>query len=434
MKFTMTSKILLDALNKMHRISTKGIKHEYEMAGRVTFLVEPDKVTFKASNGHLFANREITKTTDSNVSGDPNADPITADVTVLKKVVKAVSANNGDAVLTIMFDGKTVIVQDVENKKRRAKAKIETFHKHHDFVIRQGKKGFSYTFPIDLFKNGITVGKYASRLNHKIKYQMICLHFLPDELRFVCGNGLRFGILSYKAGTTETPATGVAEKEGVKYIIPADQAAIIGAVVDSSSQKMTIRYESETSCFINPFDGMEMHLKGIPNESFIPYEDHVDGRDNEIEAILDVEGDDYVNCIELVNAVKDQKAETEGNFHSATFKSGEHGELEIKVDEGRFQCEFSCPANYTNVQNRKEFSSMYAASFLTDVADAVCGREIVRFSCIDEYGTILVEPRSEKNEDDPRLTFFFASALERDKDDDSAEEMAAEMAATADSE
>jgi len=404
MKFNIKSATLLDVLEKMHRISTKGIKSEYEMAGRVTIEVSKDKATFKATNGHLFASLEITKETDPTIAGSEDGEA-TVDVSVLKGVARAMSAD----VMSFALDNGSLVVTDSSSKKKK-KAKIETSDKHHDFKIKKNPKGFQYTCPTTIFYDAIqSMGKYVSNLTHKVKYHMICLHFLEDQVRFVCGNGLRFGVLSYNVDE-DLPKPDV-QGDNKLFLIPADQASIIASVI-SDAQKMTITYESETSCFIQPFNGMELHLKGIPNESYIPYEVHAFGNQDRIEATVDVSCVDFIESMSLINSVRDKSIETEGNFHSATFFAADGKDFECNVDEGRYQCESSCPAKYNKIRSLTKFKSMYAAQFLMDVADACIGKDIIRFHCIDEYGTILAEIMSETGSNNPSLRFFFASALE----------------------
>lgn len=411
MKFSMKGSNLVDSLEKMHKIATRGIKPEYELAGCVTIETLPDRVLFRTSNGNLDASWEITKETDATVvGGEPGI--VTADVSILRAVAKV--AGSSDNIVTVNMDKNVVLIKD-ETTKNKKQAKIETFHRHHDFKIKKPSKGFSYTFDSAIFQNGVTVvGKYVSNLAHKIKYHMICTHFLKDEVRFICGNGMRFGILFYKVDNQKIEwPTPDDERTGIKYIMPADQALIIASVL-GDAQKLTIVYESDTSCFINPMNGMEMHLKGIPHIPYIAYETHAIGREDAVEAIVDIKAQDFVSGVALVSAVRDKAIEKDKEgFHSAKFKCGMNQEFELAVNEGRYQCDYLCSAKYTKVKDKSFFASEYAAAFLSDVAESCSGKDIVRFSCIDEFETILVEPMCENGSDNPRLLFFFASASER---------------------
>lgn len=406
MKFVMKKHVLSDALDKMHRIATKGIKAEYDGAGKVTIEVAPDKVEFRTSNGHLFAKWEVTKETDSTVQGsDPGE--ITADVNVLRNVCNA--AGTEDSALSVSIDNNVLLVKDMDAKRGGTRrAKLETSFQPHNFKIKKSPKGFAYEFDTAIFRDGVSsVGRYVSPFAYKIKYQMICLHFLKDEMRFICGDGMRFAIRSFKDSATE---------EG-KYIMPADQAGIICSVL-GDAQKVKITYENEQSCYISPFNGMEMHLKGIPNQKYIAYETHACDRDDDIEAIIRISREEFVQGMALVNSVRDKAAEQEGDFASAVFEAGTDQEFALSVDEGRNQCEFTYPCEFESVKkSRKSFKSMYASQFLTDVAEASSGKGIIEFSCIDEHGTLLAEPKDEGSTADNRIWFFFASALDAGDDD-----------------
>jgi len=399
----MTKHVLVDAVRRMQQISTRGVKTEYDMAGRITVDVGKDKVHFITSNGFLLGRWEVTKITDSSVS-KTTPGTVTVDSIVLLKVSDAVGGRNENAVVSVEVDGKMLAIREDGGTTKKI-AKIEILPKNHIFKSKpkSTKKSFSYEFDDMVFSNGIsTVGKYRSSLAYKIKYQMICLHFLKDELRFVCGDGMRFCILSYK---TNNP--NIADKNGIKHIIPIDQAEIIADVV--GSQKLTLCYNSPTSCSVNPGNAMELQLHGIPDLTWINYESHA--YKDDFVATLEVPMEELKEGVKLLESVKDKRLEKEGGFHSGDFDAS-NGSLKMSVNEGRYVCDFTGSCIYNRLQKsvNDHFKSHYAVQFLSDVVKAT-DKSILRFSCIDERSTIIAEPIDEGQSSDPKLLFFFASAI-----------------------
>ncbi len=403
MKFTMTKHVLMDAVQRMQKIATRGIKTDYGMAGRITIDAVKDKVHFITSNGFLLGRWEVTKITDPSVS-EITPGITTVDSAVLLKVCDAVGGLNENAVVGVELDGNMLSLKESGGVTKKS-AKIETLPKHHTFKSKSQskKKGFSYEFDAMVFNEGIaTVGKYRSPLAYKIKYQMVCLHFLKDELRFACGDGMRFGILSYK---TNNP--NIEEENGIKHLIPIDQAEIIADVV--GAQKLTLYYESPTSCYVNPGSAIELHLHGIPSLTWISYENHAYGGDYAV--ALDMPMEELREGVKLLEAVKDKKIEKEGGFHTGDFEASS-GSLKMTVNEGRYVCEFTGSCSYNKLKESMSdfFKSHYAVKFLSDVVKAT-DKSTLRFNCIDESSTVIAELMDIGQDADPKLHFFFAPAI-----------------------
>lgn len=415
MKFSMKCGNLINALDRMNRIGTKGIKTDYELSGHVTMDVQDSKVLFKTSNGYLSGCLEVTRETDSALSITKTGKS-TVDVAVFRNIAKVIGGE--DIVVNVEESDGLLHILHSEGRKKK-KTKIEVHKNHHDFEIKKDPKGFSYDFPVGILRQGFSVGKYKSPMQHRIEYHMICIHFMKEQIRFICGSGMIFCILSYIADGKQDVAGEVlappsVDDNGKKCIIPADQADIITSVIGNDTSKLTITYDSYTSCFINSHNGMLLHLKGMPNIEYIKYEEHAFGNSKAIEAVVEVQNSDFVDGINLVNSVRDKQAENEGMFHTAKFEAAEGKDVKISVSEGRYQCEFICPSNFKKLL-APEFSSEYAAAFLTHVAEACGGKDIVRFNCSDRYGTITASPCMEKGTDNPSILFFFSCALEREE-------------------
>lgn len=404
MKFAMKGISLLNAIDKVVCVATKGIKHEFEQAGRITMEAASDKLLLRASNGYLDIVKEITTTTEPTYTGSVPG-TVTTDVAVLRRVVKAALANS-DGAIQIELDGSALIIQN-DSTKRKARAKIDVLPKHLDFKIKKAK-GFSYSFDTSMFREAISnATKYITKLDYKIRYKMICMHFLQNEIRFISGCGCRFVISSYKL---DAPNQDIQNTDGIKHIIPADQANIIMSAC-GDVPKMTITYENETSCFIDALDGTLMHLTGIPNEPYVAYEKHAFGREPEVIATDDIAVEDFAPGAELLISVRDKSTETEGRFLSNSFIIKEDGIFHVSVDEGRLTCDYDTTARYQNIKNAPVFKSQYAVDFFCDVATAAIGYDIVRFHCINERETLIAEPKFENREANPAVRLFFASAL-----------------------
>lgn len=410
MKFVMTKKVLCNALEKMHRVGTRNIRSGFEMSGRVTIDAQADKVVFLATNGFLEARYEINAVEDPNLLiSQPGKS--TVDVSVFKGIAKAIGGlSNHEAVIELSLDGKMLHLADQGIKGKRGKAKMETIDEHYEFAMKEKQQGFSYTFKTGDLRTGVlSVAKYQTPFAYKVRYQMVCFHFLRDEFRFICGDGQRFAVFTQKCEGEECPA--VDNDEGVKYIIPADQLQIVTSIISpDESHQVKITFDTASSCSFTPVNGLSLRLLGIPTEPYIAYEKHA-FRQNDAQSIVDVPVEAFIDGMALVAAVEDTDAATQGSFHSAKFTAGDDGSLKLVVDENRYQCDFACEVGFKKLKTNTLFESEYAAQFLQDVAQASVGRSFIRFYCIHEKETIIAVPMHGEEEEATKLVFFFAATL-----------------------
>lgn len=421
MKLSMSKKHLADALGRMKEVSTKGLSSEFEMAHRITIQAENGVVQFFAANGHLNARWEVTDQTDSKLKCETPG-KVTVDAIVAVGVVSAIGGMSQDSLLEVELEQDILHIRDVSSKSKK-KVKLQTIAKGHSFTLKRPSGGFSFSLSKEEFKTGVSfVGAYASDLGYKIKYQMVCLHFLKNETRFVCGDGMRFVVFSEKLST---PNTQVDTQDGMKFLFPVDQAAIIGNVLEGA-ERIDFVFEDEQTCYIKPANAMEMKLHGIPKEKYIPYEKHAFCTDK-ARLIVDVKSSDFKECMNIVASVKDKERESQGIYHHAKFQL--NGALDLVVDEQKYQCEVECPADIYHVQGEKSYKSMYAATYLSDVLLA-SKKPMIRFYCIDEKKTLVAEPieiddtikkdgipQARPGTDDPRLSIFFTAVVEDDGSD-----------------
>jgi hypothetical protein len=294
-----------------------------------------------------------------------------------------------------------------------------TIAENHSSSIPKPRAGFRYEFASDEFIRGVNIiSKYVARTNYMPRYRMICLHFLKQETRFVCGDGSCFGILGFDL---EKENTEIEEDEGKKFLMPCDQAQIIANLCGQAAQ-LEIIYKDAMTCYIKPLNGadtaMTLLLKGIPNDQYISYDKHAFNFDD-AKTVVDLEKNDFLEGMQLMGAVKDREQVVNDGFHACDFVIKD-SRAEFVVKDARFQADYDMDAM---VYGGQEYSSCYAHDYLTHLAQC-SDMPLIRFYCIDPKRTMIAEPvdptDNQKNEmgvpvnkvQNPRLSFFFAAALE----------------------
>jgi hypothetical protein len=428
----MTKEQLVEALAKMVEVGTKGIKTDYEKAFRVTIKVDDDKVNFLSSNGLLDAHWEVTSDSDENLKCEDQGSA-TVDVAVARKIVASIGGSAKDNIIIVSLEGDaspSLHMKDADAKGKKF-AKMVTFSEGHDFHIAKPQKGFTYLFESEEFQRGIaTAGKYVARRDYLPRYMMMCLHFLKNETRFVCGDGSRFGILGFQLDQANPD---IDDDAGKKFILPCDQAQIIASLCASEVGKdVQMTYKNEQTCYIKPQESnLTLLLHGIPNDQYISYEKHAFNFDD-AKTVIDLKRDDFEEGMLLIGAVEDKERNKEGGFHHCDFvvKNGKAGlspRSNFIVKEARFQADFDCDAT---VYGESDYASCYAHEYLKDVAQA-SDKPIIRFYCIDPERTIIVEPVDpddgkkdvlgapghKDGTNNPRLSFFFAAAADDEEDE-----------------
>lgn len=418
MKFQIQKRFLLDGFEKVFPIATKGVKSEFEMAGRVTLCVEGDKLVFLASNGHLLGHY-----TAGPVGGEVIKGSVTVDVNVGRSVAKNLGA--ADSTIEVERKDDTLFLTDVtaRNNSRTRKVKLSVLSKDHEFSVSKPQKNgiFSHQFDTNtLTKSFKLVGKYKCPLQFKAKYLMTCLHFLPDKTHYVCGDGLRFATL---VQPEPNPRPDIANQVH-KYLIPVEQSLIVSSVIEDT-QKTTFIWKNPQEIYIEA-GNVKMMLVGIPKEEYISYEVHA-FRQDEAKVKIDIPRTEFLSLVNITNSVRDKTQEEEGKFHSVDFTASSAG-LKLECKEGQYQCEADAACDYYNLANKEVFKSAYCWDFLNDVVVAT-SRNNIRFYCINEEGIMLAEPcntNTDKKdgdgvpelaltEDNSRLVFFFAAATEDDE-------------------
>lgn len=392
MKFEVTKSYLLNALTQMNNIATKGIKSEYEMSGRTTINVQNDKLIFMTSNGHIHMTMEMTKDTDPNLSISETG-TITVSSQMSRSIVAACGGRRKDIVLSLSSKNDKLTLGEVDSK-RSSHVSMPIDSNAHDFKISKVKPDFTHTFKSSVFANGFKrVSKYHFPGTYQIRYKMVCVDFYPEEVRFVAGNGSRFGILV----TTPEKKLDVSES-GFKTLFPVDQFSILTPMI-AESENVEIAFKGNVPVYIKPSNGMEIELRGMPDVEYIGYEVQA-FRTGEAKAIVDMSYDDLEAAALTINALRDKEQETEEcEFLSFKFEASSGLDLKLKVSDKRYSCELSKPVEFYKV-TEDSFNSEYAGSVLMDLLDSATDKGFFRFYCVEESVVMIVE--SGELEDDNR--------------------------------
>lgn len=425
MKFTIRRNDIVEAIDRMFDVATKGIKTDFRLSHRIRMEVS-DKLTLFATNGHLCAQCAIACDSIAE-QGSAIIDAITG-----REIFRTIGGRGAsDHKIEVELKDQSLRIRDT-NSDHKKWAKMQTLSEADTFNIKV-KKGASYSMPASELSSSINaVSKYKAALQFDQVYLMMCMHFLPNENRYICGDGMRFAVLSRK-NKSNTKVQNV--EQGDKWVMPCDQASIISSVLAPfGDTDVDITFPDKKSCFIQS-KNMIMHLKSIPEIEYIEYDKHA-YRFGEAISVIDVPRSEFLDALASVRAVRDKDSEQEGDFLSCKFVADASASLlQILVPTGKYQCEFECPIKYYKAKE-DSFKSEYSWMFLNDLANAT-DHEYVRFYAIDPSGVMLAEPMdlikpNDKGEfesdariavpcpapindkDSASLTFFFAAAINND--------------------
>jgi len=425
MKFTIRRNDIVEAIDRMFDVSTKGTKTDFGLSHRIR-IEAGDKLTLFATNGHLCA--QCTVDCDSiTEQGSAVFNAVTG-----RNIFRTIGGKGAsDHKIEVELKDQSLRIRDT-NSEYKKWAKMHTLSEFDVFNIKV-KKGMSYSVTAKELSSSINiVSKYKAALLFDQVYLMMCMHFLQSENRYICGNGLRFAVLSRK---NKSNAKINDTDQGDKWIMPCDQASIISSVLSQfGDTDVDIVFPDKKSCFMQ-VKNLVLHLKSIPEMEYIEYDKHA-YRFGDVVSIVDVPRSEFVDALSLVDAVRDKENEQEGDFLSCKFVADSSTNiLQVLVPTGKNQCEFECPIKYYNVKS-DTFKSEYSWAFLNDIANAT-DHEYIRFYAIDPAGVMLAEsmdlikpndkgefesdarisvpcPAPINDKDSASLTFFFAAAINDD--------------------
>lgn len=418
MEFRIRKAVLKDSIAKACNVASRKVKSEFDLGDRIKLNLTETSLTLTSSNGHLDFKAVIEKNDDNGLEVKSVGECI-IEATFANSVINAIGGQASlDCIVDMRMQDGVVEVKDGSAAKARW-AKLQTVADAREVTINMPKKcDLKHTFDtIDFVQCLSDVSKYAASNGYstKIKFQMVCMHFMQDRIRFVCGTGKIFAVCSLK--NQSIPDVGA---EGKKFLVPAEQAEIITkSIIDSN--KVTCTFVGQ-SCYIEA-DGIQMHLYGIPETDYINYEKHA-FRTEEAVLIADCESMEYVKGTQLIGSVKDKDIEKE-TFYSCDFVlNAKENSMYMAVDERKSKASYEFDVTCYNIKEG-EYKSHYSFKFL-DIVSKACTRSHVRFYAIDPAGTIIVEPVDIGEAKDERgvpvsvensnrdMFFFFGAVKEKD--------------------
>jgi hypothetical protein len=228
---------------------------------------------------------------------------------------------------------------------------------------------------------------------------------------------VRFGVVSHSENIEYD-----VKDDGYKLLIPVIQLGILCKAL-KGCDRAVIKTKSNKEIFVQPENStsVRLHLKGIPDVQYTAYEKHA-YRMDEASVIIDMETADLVEAVNLTGAVYDKELDVEGRFHTVNMKFGTKNELNATVSEGKYRCDFTCPAVFHKITGDDTFTAAYAWSILNDISKAATC-DTVRFYGISPKDAMIVEiadtgegiglggaPELQRPTDKPRTIFFFVPA------------------------
>ncbi len=414
MKVQIQKKLLVDALEKMHDVSTKALIPDFNFSGRVTIEAQSSKVVFSSSNGCVTAKYEITDADDPNIK---NADKgkVTVDAVKLRDSVRKIITEDSTSPIELFDNGSTLLIKDATSKRKKL-VRLPRENAHHKTSMIKKPDGDSSFVETDPFLRGIsTVLPFQCRASYKFAYQVVCFHWIGKELRIVCGDGGLFAIFTFPRDARDK------SKREIKRTIPGVQLSIISTLIQNSTN-IELSWTDQAVLWIKDDTGVELVARGLPSIDYIGYDKHA-YRFDEAKAYIDVKISDLSEVSGLLNVLHDKEREEQGKCASCVLSAPiEDGlvHFEITKDQGKWQCEYEIPAVYHDLGDQPSFKSLYAHLFFDSPAHAA-RHPYLRLYLIKETDTVNVRdvdlgevdkngiPTIKEEPDNCELTFFFAA-------------------------
>lgn len=416
MKFELKKSVLASLFKKASTISTKAIKADYDLANRVSFIAEKDRLIVTATNGHLDYRAILTVPESGLKIVDQGT--VIVNSTAALPIATTIGGSNQDAVIEVYDEdkkGSKAIVFNNRSAKHKERASVETFQKGKDIEIHKPKNPM-YSVELDL-PDGIrwlkAVLPYAQKQGFFDKYKVACIHSRKDKgLHFVAGEKARFAVIK----------TPIACDIDAKMVFPADQMQLVLKVMEGN-QKMFLSWKDKQSCYIaGGYD--ELFCHGIPDVEYINYDIHA-FREPEAKYVVDVAMSDLSQAVLLAGAVKDDEwEEMSGGFHSATIEGSCKSQTGTFYVEERRKSEYTMdmPSWKMNASDPDDFKGSYCHLYLVETAKLSC--EYMRLFFLDQIviarPVSLTEAKDGKGmpviaetPDKSEFRIFFASTREK---------------------
>ena len=418
MKFQIRGKTFRHAVGQMHLVASKGIASGCADARRLTLeVLRNNRVILSATNGCLHARLTLARSDDPFLK-TIRPGRVVVDSAAIKKISTAMAGNeHGDHLLALRLEEDCVVVEDGMTKqvaRLKCRSKQPT-------TFMWPSTGTRLRFESATFARA--VGAVArlrppSLRNHKPRYAMICLHSTEGEMRFICGDGMRFGIYAF-------PWTRASSETETRFLLPAEQAEIM-AQLAGDARAITLTYPDSTHCHATIDDHVEMFVTGIPDERYIRYDKHA-YRSAEARWVLDTTRSQLRAAMSFIDAARDLEREQQdcvptvilsGDSSALCVENDSHqvsaplaAQLHPLTNEARLRCEIFCEHLRDVVKaNRGENVRLHFvgdSSVLAKVGDLGSEPE-------DADGLPGFMPRA----DGTTMQFFFAPVLEEQDEDD----------------
>lgn len=414
MRFCIRAKVLQRLAAHMHLVASKGISHDCLFARRITVeVLRDDRIIMGATNGHLHARLTLRQAEERSLR-TIRPGRIILDSSELKKISATMaSRGHGDHLLSLALDGPTTVIQDCATQ---TVARLRHSNRQSSTWLRPAN--WHLVIDSKAFITGVRlVSKFVRprHMGYKIKYEMICLHFTDHEIRFVCGNGMRFAICGLPWGTTDKRLCGT------RCLLPADQAEIMAHLVGDADH-IKLSFPDASCCYAAADTHLQMRLTGIPDEEYIRYDNHA-YRQKEAAWVLDCTSSHLRDLLSAVAAARDCELEEQGCLPTVIIE-GNASSLRMSDGYRRMTMPFS--AKLYPLGDEMSLHTEILREHLDDIVRADHGRD-VRLHFVDEHhiqaqvGTLNKQPEDADGlpaflptADGVTLRFFFASVLEDD--------------------
>jgi DNA polymerase III sliding clamp (beta) subunit (PCNA family) len=436
MKFTIQKRFIRKALRQLAPISSRHCRKDFVLLDLVMLEAKAGRVYIYSSNGYLFARCEITKDADAMLEVTENG-AVTLTASVLTKIVDSIGGTrHEDFALSFstekVEDSEVLVVRDTTHPERDRFASMPIIKLDDPSAIRETFNFANFKtnyckFESAFFSRGVSaVSNYTAEINWRPYYFMVCIHLLPTETRFVCGNGNRFGIF-----TVDQIVGNI--KEDVLLNVPANQLHLALPLIEDSNT-LEMGY-NDNQCYLRPSNEFDIIIKGIPSETYVPYHKLLYGQD-EAKLVIDFETQELVDTSAFVGSVKDKDVEKKKIFaYEIEFaKDGNHAVFEVK--DNKYKCKTKTDCKVYVLNDTGVFHGRFACQYLAEIA-AACGASNLRIYAktaddlvIAIIGDVEIKEKDEqgvpifkeKTDGHTSMRFFFAPLKPQQEVEEEAEE------------
>ena len=425
MKFRMNKNLMVDALQKMCNVATRALMPKFDFGGWITVEAKGKQVIFTSSNGFLTARCKCSDDSAIKISEEGKA---TVDAMKFRDVVLRIITEDESSPLELSTKGDSLTIRDPTPKRKKI-VHLPIEQRNHKEKIKRPTVADLHYFEADQFRRAVAkVSNFQSKGGYKPQYIVVCFHWVDDNVRFVCGDGCLFAIMSIPKHENDEAT------KGFLRVAPVSQLLIINTLI-AESKNVEVMWKDKYNLYLKSNDGIELVLEGIPEVDYPEYSKNA-FRFEEAKAYADVLATDLSEGAGLVGVLGDKEKADQGQAHCCQLiaPSGD-GLMKFEVTDklSKFRCEYEVPATYYSLDDdQASFKSIYAYFFFETCVQA-SKHPYLRFYLINEgdvvnvRSAILGEPDDrgipELVEDDSgeTLSFFFAALDDPDEMEENSE-------------